>query len=429
MATTYLQKLRLINRDARLVLVATAAFGFTYFGVFAVLLNLYFLRLGYGPEFAGLVNGAGTLAYSMSALPAGLLGRRWGSRRLMILGMGLQALFLALVPVAGFLPSSSQGGWLLVTYALATLTATLFFVNTTPYLMTVTGPEERTHAFSVRGAMQAGAAAAGNALGGLLPGLMGTYLGVTLDDPAPYGYSLWTAAAVCLLAALSLTATREVAAAQPPQDGEEARIEGVRGRPPYMVMVVSGLALVLWAVGSAGTRSLFNVYLDAHLHAPTALIGVLVATGRLLACMAALAMPILVARWRTYGATLWGYLGVALSILALALIPHWASAGLGFMGVMVMIYIADPAFQIFSQELVLPQWRSTMNGAMHMAGGAGGAATLLVAGYVIAGMGYQIFFLIGAGLTAVGSLVFWAYFRVPRGQYTPCPVTESPSAT
>ena len=38
-------------------------------------------------------------------------------------------------------------------------------------------------------------------------------------------------------------------------------------------------------------------------------------------------------------------------------------------------------------------------------------------GYVIPALGYRSLCLMGAGLMAIGTVVFWAYFRVPRGEY------------
>ena len=68
MTGTYLQTLQILNRDVRLYLAATATYGFAQEGIRGVLLNLYLLRLGYGPRFIGLV--------SAVALLAAVVGRR-----------------------------------------------------------------------------------------------------------------------------------------------------------------------------------------------------------------------------------------------------------------------------------------------------------------------------------------------------------------
>ena len=37
-------------------------------------------------------------------------------------------------------------------------------------------------------------------------------------------------------------------------------------------------------------------------------------------------------------------------------------------------------------------------------------------GHIITGLGYRSFFLTTAGLTLTGALIYWVYFRVPRGE-------------
>ena len=59
MFASYLQKMRLFSRSTWLYLVSSAAIGFGYMGIAGVLLNLYLVRLGYGPEFAGLIFATG----------------------------------------------------------------------------------------------------------------------------------------------------------------------------------------------------------------------------------------------------------------------------------------------------------------------------------------------------------------------------------
>ena len=110
MARRYLLKPGVFHRDVRLYLISTAAMGFSYLGVYSLLFNLYLLRLGYGPESVGLVNGVGSLTYALSALPAGALGRRWGSRRTMIAGTSLTVVALGLVPLTDLLPGTMQAG-------------------------------------------------------------------------------------------------------------------------------------------------------------------------------------------------------------------------------------------------------------------------------------------------------------------------------
>ena len=74
-----------------------------------------------------------------------------------------------------------------------------------------------------------------------------------------------------------------------------------------------------------------------------------------------------------------------------------------------------------------PGWRALMAGTVSMTYGLSAAMVSFGGGYVIAGQGYRAFFLIVAGLTLAGTLSFWAYFRVPRGELARRPADEHPS--
>ena len=84
------------------------------------------------------------------------------------------------------------------------------------------------------------------------------------------------------------------------------------------------------------------------------LIGVLAATGKLLSVPAALITPLLVERWGKECTITLGSFGIALSILPLALIPHWGAAGIGFMGVTALFSVTTTPIRVYSQELVSP---------------------------------------------------------------------------
>ena len=418
MATTYLQKLRLFSRNARLILIVYAVPGFTYFGIISVLLNLYLLRLGYGPEFIGLFNGISWLIFTVSCLPAGAIGMRLGSRRTMIIGMSLEIVGFGLLTLVEFMPTTLWTGWLLVTNSLSYLGGGLWSVNATPFLVGSTTSEERDHAFSVRMAMMPLSGFAGSLVGGVLPGLLAANLGFSLDSPAPYRYPLWIAVAVYCIALPALFATREVSAAQ----GRESVAQ--TGKAPYGLIAIIGLSMLLRMSGEWALRVFFNVYLDADLHTPTSLIGTLSGAGQLMAVPAALAVPFLMRSLGKGRTIVWASWGVVLSLLPLAFMPRWEIAGLSLAGVTAMGAVAGVASTIFSQEVVSPGWRALMSGASMTAMGLSSSYVSLGGGYVIASLGYRVFYLIGAGLTAGGALLFWAYFRAPRGELTRGPVLE-----
>ena len=132
------------NRNTIMILLATALIGLTFEGgIYAVLFNLYLLRLDYGPEFVGQVNSAGLLAFALSSLPAGLIGSHWGCRNALLNGLGLVMLGMGLLPLAELCPPMWRSAWLFGGLIIMYIGLALFFVNAAPLLMANSRPEQR----------------------------------------------------------------------------------------------------------------------------------------------------------------------------------------------------------------------------------------------------------------------------------------------
>jgi MFS family permease len=400
--------------------VAVALVGFALDGgIYSVLLNLFLLRLDYGPEQIGLINAAGTLTFGLACLPAGVIGARWGSRPSMLLGLALMAAGSLLLPLADMLPPAWRLAWLLVQVSVLYLGLALYFVNTAPFVMEAIRPEQRTHIFSLQTALLALAAFLGSLIGGFLPPLIAALLALAPASPAPYRYALLVAGLAVLPAMLALHFARPAAVPRP-----VAALPPPTAPPPIARALIGLLAMiaivrVLQVSGLAATTTFFNVYLDSELLVSTAQIGLLLALGRLLGIPAALATGPLTARYGNRGVVIGASIGTALSILPIALIPHWGAAGLSLIGVLGLSGIRYPASIVYFLELVPPAQRATVSGLTEMAAGLCFTAMTFGGGYMIAAFGYRSLFLLGAVLTGMSALVFWRSFRSPAGGHAP----------
>lgn len=396
----YLRQARLAHRDARLLLLSHFLIGLSYSGIYVVLFNLYLLRLGYGTQFIGLVNGIAVMVHALFCLPAGMLGGRWGARRTIVIGALIAGVGLAVAPLGEFLPSAWQSAWLMTAFTFAWIGASFYLVNHTPFLISVTASDARNHIFSLSAALLGVATFLGSLCGGLMPGLFATLLQRPVEASAVYRYPLLIAGLLFLLAVPVLLQTGD----RPTLQGEVK--ESVPRRAPYLLIALLAVAALLRVTSEGAGKTFFNVYLDAALHVPTAYIGMVVAGGQILSIPAALFMPLLVQRWGRAGAIILATAGMALSLLLLALSGHWLSAGGAYMSLIALGAIARPAFLVYSQEAVPAGWRSTMSGAVAMANGLSLGGMAIGGGYLIAGMGYPMLFGLGATLAAAGACFF-----------------------
>ncbi|RIK47463.1 MAG: hypothetical protein DCC57_14365 [Chloroflexi bacterium] len=429
MLANYVGTLRRFNRNVRFYLLATSLLGFAIDGgVYSVIFNLYLLRLGFGPEFIGQVNSVGLLTFALSSLPSGAVGARFGNRRMMVVGLVCMVVGGFGLPLAQLAPVGQIGPVILGAYALLYLGLALYFVNSVPLVMDIAAAEERTHAFSMQTALLALAAFSGALIGGFLPRLFAALMGMTLHQPAPYRLPLVFAAALMVPAVWAILSIRHEATADgdmPSAAAGAAHAGGLRGAETGVILTLVLLSTVrFFQVGGIGSAStFFNVYMDAELSVATGQIGMLAAVARLMGVPAALLTPVLVARWGAPRAVLGASTMTALSMLPLALIPHWGAAGLGYVGVTALSSIRYPAFLIYSMELVPPNWRGTLAGAGEMSGGLSFALMAFVGGYLIEAQGFTALFLTGAVLATVGTLLFYLWFMLPRARRAVVPTT------
>ncbi|MBN1934598.1 MAG: MFS transporter [Anaerolineae bacterium] len=415
MVADYIHALRGFSRDVRLYLFTAALLGFTAFGgIYPVLFNLYLLRLGYGPDFVGTINAIGGLAFALFSLPAGVLSARWGGRRTMIAGLALAILAFAGLPIGEFVPAGLRAVWLSGAYLLRAVGFAMYWVNARPFLISATDIEARSHVYSVQSAIMPLTGFAGSLIAGLLPGAFAALLSVSLEHPAPYRYPLWSVALMLLPGLIALKSMGEFSA------GQKRHQERPRGKAPLGPILLLSLCILLQSTGLNASVAFFNVYLDDGLSVSTKMIGAISAVTQLISALASLSLPVLAQRWSKARVFLWSSIGVAASMLPLALVPHWGTAALSYLGLTVLNSIAFPTINLYQMERVGAQWRMTMSGMTSMANGLNYSVTSFLGGYIVASWGYRPFFLSGAALTLVGALLFW----MTSGSGDETPVTD-----
>jgi len=419
--TNYLRTIRLFGRDVHLYLFAWGVAAFGYFGIQTVLMNLYILRLGYGPEFIGLLNGTGMLAWALFCLPAGWVGIRMGVRGAVILGFALVALMNALLLLVGMFPPELRSAWLLVVWVINWIGVALFTVNSTPYLMNITTPVTRNYVFASQTATMSLFGLLGSLAAGYLPSLVAARQGITLDQPGPYWATLWLVPIFFSLALLAFSLTRKV-------KFEEQKAEpGVSTGFPVWAILFFGFITFLGAAGQGTIQSFFNVYLDDGLGVAALLIGTIMGLAQILPIIAALTAPLFMNRWGVMRTFYLASIMQGISMVVLGLFQSPLAAGLGFSGAAVMISLIAPARTVASMESIHQRWGTTMSGAVMMGLALGWSVMAYVGGYLIMAIGYNNLFLIGAGLIFLSALGGFVYLRQrsPRVSLAPAEPVET----
>jgi MFS family permease len=412
----YVRSLTFLSPTVLLYFVSIFVMGFVIDGgIYSVLLNLFLARLNYGPEMIGLVNSIGTLAFALGSLPSGLLGERFGSRRMLIIGLVLLVVGTFCFPLADILPAAFQLPWLLIHIFIIYAGMALYFVNNAPFIMDVVTPAERTPLFSFQTALASMAAFLGSLLSGFLPTWISAWLGVPLNGPISYRYSLLVGGFLMLIALWSMIVARP----KTHHFKEHETIVDVNQTPSVaaviaplgMLLFMMAFVRVLQVTGVITLNTFFNVYLDQGLHVPTVQLGILMAVARLLGVPMALATAALSAKFGNRGVIIGASLGTAISILPIIFVQNWLVAGIGFVGVVGLSWMRYAASLVYFLELVPAQRRARVVGTMETATGISSTVIAFGGGYMIVYLGYSWLFAAAAFLTAISAVVFWLYFR------------------
>lgn len=395
------------SRDTQLLTVATGIFAVSFLGVQTLAKTLYILRMGYGLEYLGLFGATGAIAYTAMGLPSGALGSYFGTRWTMFVGGIITVIGMAILPLVEWLPPSWHNLWPLMTQTLTSIGWSLFNINLVPALMGASTVENRSSAYAINSMMRGLGAFIGAILAGLLPNVFYALYGYGPEQPDPYRLSLWVAAALGLFALLPLFGARPTL-----QLTQSTQVKADSGFPVWTIVLLV-FHVYFAQVGIAVCQTFCSAYMDTDLRLTTAVIGLITGAGQFAAVLSPLFAPRLSARYGHAWLLTTTTLATAISLLPLALLPHWLGVTVGGLGVTALAAMWMPALQVFQMELVDARWRSLAYGIVSMAMSLTYASTSLFGGQIAAQWGYQRLFLLAVGLSLIGTVIIWAMRRNP----------------
>jgi MFS family permease len=421
---SYFAALRRFNRNVNLFLIAAAIIGFTNFGgIFAALFNIYLLRLGYDTQFIGSINAVGSVALLIACLPASMLERRLGSRKMILISLALIIFANLFLQGTVFIPEALRSIYIMAANALSFTGLATYFVSSQPFLAASTTPVERGHVFSVQAAMWPLSGFIGSLFGGIFPGFISRMTGIPITGPGPYQLTLWIGAVFSVCALLVMLPTRQPLIEEKdtaPSSKEKLQEQTPSnslffGLTPFQIIAVLSVVVAVQITGEGAMRSFLNVYLDDALLISTSRIGLILGFGQLIAGLGALLTPFFTARLGNAKTFILFTLGITLCMLPLIFIPTWYGAGMSYMGTIMMVQIARPALITIQMESVTPSYRAPMSAGTTMAASLSSALVSLLGGFMITTLGYPSFFLVAAWITALSAIGFWLYLRIrPR---------------
>ncbi len=402
-----------ISPNALRLMIAVMILSALMMGVSGVSRVLFILRLGLGAEFFGIYNAFGAIGYMGMALPAGMLSSHLGLKRSMLLGVAVALLGFMLPPLVEYLPRAWWAVYLLSTQLLSAGGYAIFSVNASPAIMATTGPENRSKTYGMYSSSRNLGTLVGMLVGGALPTMIATHLGVSLDTTEPYRIALLSTSFLTVFSLWAVIRFRDVKEIQSSQTREPRDIFPIL---PMSLIVV----IVIFSQGAVAVcHSFCNAYMDEELRLSPQFIGTLGALGQLCAVMIPITVPHMRKSLDNGMLLILSSVGSALMLVPMFFMEHWLVAGLGRMGIMATSAVWMPVIQMYQMEMVHQSWRPVAFALLSMALGLNYGIISFFGGYIIASWGYPVLFMISCVVTLVGSLILLVVMRRPimRPQY------------
>lgn len=396
----YLAAIRLFSRNAKLFLTYSllAELGS---GIWAVMFNLYLLRVGYPITFVGLFLAIMMTSHGLAALPAGLIADRFGRRRSFFI-----ATFISLTAQVSVLFVDAELG-ILALAGVAGFGEAFHGVTGAPFMMENSEPKERVHLFSLNAAFLQASRFGGNLVGGFLPLLFAGIVGVPSLDPAAARWALVVGPPLTMMALVPLIFMRE----KPPEHVPTVRELLDIGHLPNLSNILKLTALSLMLGTAFGlTIRFFNVFFVDGRGATDGQTGTILGLGAVAGAGAILVSPLVTMQYGKVKGIAYTQMMSVPFLLLMAMVPSLSVVTVFFLVRGAMYSIAAPMRNQLSMELVSGRERGTTAGFTHAAfdlGGAGGAG---MAGVLMAGGGFATAFTVAAGLIAVPAVLYYVFF-------------------
>ncbi|MGB8212667.1 MAG: MFS transporter [Anaerolineales bacterium] len=400
-----LNSLRLLNRPARLFLLALFLDGLLFSG-WSLFFNLYIIDAGYSRDFLGLINAAPSLSALLLAVPMALLSDRMGRKLAMIIGF-----VLSNFAIIGMILIHAES-WMLVLALIWGAVGQLYFLSQAPFMMKTSNEKSRDMLFSLSYGMFPLASTLGNFLAGYLPGVLGHWFNFTTSASAYQAVLLFsTIISFLVLVPIAFIREPKLAGMEPPVKSKEPKpsVWKILLRPLTLRLALPNLAI---GFGAGTLIPYLNVFFSERFHFSDSALGILFSVGSLAIGIGCFIGPRLVGNLGGKVRTI--ILGQAASLVFLLMVgfsPWPWLAVLGFIVRGALMNMVSPLFDAFALEKFHESEHGAVNSVRNLAWNIGQTAGPYVSGLVQQRWGFTPLFINTGIMYGLAITLTWLFFR------------------
>jgi MFS family permease len=369
-----------------------AAFFFDFgFGLFFFLFNLFLANLHYKEDVLGLVTGALTIGSVAGTIPVGMLVRRFGLQRLLLLGFIASPLICILRTLILWMPAQIGLAFL------AGITLSTWPVCFSPVVARLTTQVNRASAFSIVFATGIGSGTLAGLVGGYLPALLKNTDG-TNHLANSIQLVLLLSCGIAMLGILPILRLKL---------GPNERTEKRRFRlfHPFLFRFLPPFAL--WSIVTGAFTPFAAVYLQHRLRLSITNVGIIFSISQLVQFASVLLAPFLFKRVGTVIGIMCTQLAAGVALFALSR-SHTVSASiifyLAFTGIQFM---SGPGLYSLLMNRLPDDERGLASAVQNVVSALSHAGVAVVAGVMLVKFGYPNVLASTAGIAVTAALLLF----------------------
>ena len=361
--------------------------------VFAFLYNLYLLDRGLTEKTMGWIAGAASLGTMLATIPAGLLARKIGLKN------ALLSCFVA-IPLLSAVRALVPGEVALVSLALiGGGVFALWAVSLPPTVAGLTTESNRSVGFSLVFALGIGSGILGGYLGGHLPSWCSF-----LKPGSPAELKQFSLLLSCLFVLVGVLPCRRLVIANTAPASSTTTFPASR----YLWRFLPPIAA--WSFGLGVVSPFLSVYLTKNMHLALPQIGNMFSLSQFLQMLSVLAAPRIFRRYGTLSTVTLSQVATSISLLGFASFLAGPWMILSFSTYSLFQYMNEPGVYTLLMNNVGPEEQSSAAAWNFFVICAAQSAAALIAGVLIARLGYSTILSLAAALMAVSGVAL--YFSV-----------------
>jgi len=345
------------DRDIWLFLLYSAIFHIGVLGLADVVLNFYFVSLGYDSQVIGQLQSYPRLAGFLTSVPVGLLANRFGVHRMITwstVGIIASMLLKVLVPT---LPALALGQFGLGLFYGAQQ------IMIAPLMVMLVPAESRTRFFALHNVIAMAAMAGGSFVGGRTPALMiQLFNGIASESatanaqtPFAYGAALFVSTLVVLVGLLPFLYVR--AGRQPIKTEVTSQNPTVKTAIPWLYLAFLSIPMLTFGFTGGLTFPFYNLFFRTRFDASDDLVGTILSIGWLGMAL----IPLLNPWWERRFGRAWA-LGATMTIAAIAFAIMGAAP---LLPISVIAFTLAISFRNVMQPLYQPLVLDHLSPALH----------------------------------------------------------------